>query len=129
MQQSDDEDLHARFAELRNEDRAHAPAFDALWTRAQLSARRAARPRALRVALIAAAAGVVLTVGMLLQQSRTRDRRRTGSATAATISNWRSPTAGLLHAPGGALLAPPAIFSSILDGATGATVEPQGDGL
>jgi hypothetical protein len=124
-----DEDLRARFGELRNDDRAHAPEFDALWKRAELRARTTARPRMLRMAWVVAAAGIVLIVGILVQRSRVRDlpARRRRSATETMISNWTSPTASLLRTPGGDLLAPPAIFSSILDGATGAAPKPQGD--
>lgn len=123
MRQIGDEDLRARFAELRDDDRAHAPEFGALWRRAELRAQTTARPRTLRSAWILAAAGIVLTVGILFQRSREVPARISG----ATISSWRSPTAGLLRTPGIELLAPPAIFSSILDGAAGAAVQPQGD--
>jgi hypothetical protein len=122
MKQIGDDDLRARFAELRDDDRAHAPEFGALWRRAELRAQTMARPRTLRVTWILAAAGIVVTVGILFQQSR--DVRTRGSISRATISSWRSPTAGLLRMPGVELFAPPAIFSSILDGATGATVQP-----
>jgi hypothetical protein len=128
MKQSGEEDLRARFAELRDGDRAHAPEFGALLRRADLRARTTARSRTMRAAWIVAAAGIVLTAGILFRGSRgvpTHD-----SISGTTISNWRSPTSGLLRTPGIELLAPPAIFSSILDGATGvtgATVQPQGD--
>jgi len=128
MRQIGDEDLRARFAELRDDDRAHAPEFGALWKRAELRAQTTPRLRRMRVAWIVAAAGIVLTAGILFQRSWGVPTH--GNISEATISNWRSPTAGLLRTPGIELLAPPAIFSSILDGATGvtgATVQPQGD--
>lgn len=125
MRQIGDEDLRARFGELRDDDRAHAPEFGALWKRAELRAQTMARPRTLRAAWILAAAGIVMTAGILFQRSREVPAR--GTTSGATISSWRSPTAGLLRTPGIELLAPPAIFSSILDGAAGATVQPQGD--
>jgi hypothetical protein len=125
MNEIGDEELHARFADLRDDDRAHAPEFRALWERAELRARISEPSRAVRVAAILAAAGIVLTAGMLFQRSR--DLATRGGISPVTISDWRSPTAGLLRTPAMELLAPPAIFSSILDGATRATVQPQGD--
>jgi hypothetical protein len=122
-----DDDLRARFAELRNDDHARAPDFGAVLTRAELRARTTAYPRIVRVAWIAAAAGIVFSAGILFQQSRGRDLVPPGSGQAATISTWTSPTADLLRTPGSELLAPPSLFSSILDGATGATIQPQGD--
>ena len=125
MKQIGDEDLRARFAELRDDDRAHAPEFGPLWKRAELRAQTTARKRTLRVAWIVAAAGIVVTVSVLVQQSR--DVQTEGSISGATISSWKSPTAGLLRTSGIELLAPPPILTSILDGATGATVHPKGD--
>ena len=125
MKQIGDEDLRARFAELRDDDRAHAPEFGPLWKRAELRAQTTSRKRTLRVAWIVAAAGIVVTVSVLVQQSR--DVQTEGSISGATISSWKSPTAGLLRTSGIELLAPPPILTSILDGATGATVHPKGD--
>jgi hypothetical protein len=125
MKQIGDEDLRSRFAELRDDDRAHAPEFGPLWKRAELRAQTTSRKRTLHVAWILAAAGIVVTVSVLVQQSR--DVPTEGSISGATISSWRSPTAGLLRTPGSELLAPPPILTSILDGATGATVRSKGD--
>jgi hypothetical protein len=83
---------------------------------------------------IAAAASVVLAVGVVLGRSDDGDPARLVADSAfpeanaaATISTWTSPTAGLLRTPGRDLLAPSSIHSSILDGVTGAALQRKGD--
>lgn len=125
MKQIGDEDLRTRFAELRDDDRAHAPEFGGLWKRAELRAQATARPRTLRVPWILAAAGIVVTVSVLIQQSR--DERTQAGISGATISSWRSPTAGLLRTSAHQLLAPPAILSSTLDGVIGSPLPRKGE--
>ncbi len=91
---SDDDVLRRRFAELRERDRAGAPAFDMLLSRARS---RAMRARARRPLLAAAAmavllAGVALTVLML--------RRGEPRFPVEALAGWRSPTAFLLEMHG-----------------------------
>jgi hypothetical protein len=79
---------------------------------------------------IAAAAGIVLTVGIAIRETRQqgvgpydRSAQSFGGDDTVSISTWRSPTASLLRTSGSGLLAPPRILSSVLDGASRAAVQ------
>ena len=127
MSQASDDDLRSHFRALRDHDAAHAPEFHALSRHAARRIGRRMRPSA-AVFLWIAAASVVAAAGVVLQQSRRDDDTPDFARNAApTISNWSSPTDGLLRTPGRELLSPPPILSSILDGATGALVNSKGD--
>jgi uncharacterized protein HemX len=112
-----DDELRARFGELRDDDRASAPAFPAM--RAAADARAKATVPARRLALLwtAVAAGVVLAAGVAIRVSHDRDRLHRATASVPSISTWRSPTASLLPTSSTALLTQSSIFPSILDGA------------
>jgi hypothetical protein len=127
MTHSDDDELQSAFEQLRDDDRARTPApeFRAVWTYAESRARAIRRPRTMTPLWIAAAAGVVLALGLAFRGSRQPDA--TLDTGGATLSTWTSPTASLLNISGRALLAPPPILSSILDGAAPAPVPRKGD--
>jgi len=125
-----DDELRARFQELRDDDREHAPSFRALWARAEEGARTPRRSHDAALLWIAAAASVVLAAGIALRGDLGRLVAGLVPPEAReeqTLSNWRSPTAGLLRTWGSNLLAPPSIRSSILDGVTPAPGQYNGD--
>jgi hypothetical protein len=110
MNQIDDE-LRARFAELRERDEAGAPGFDPMWQRADRFAPR----RRVRFVWAAAAAGVIVAAGLLLG----RHRPQPTDPTAGSIVTWTSPTASLLQMSNVvAVFTPPSLLSSALDGVT-----------
>jgi hypothetical protein len=128
MNLPDDDDLRARFEALREEDRRRAPAF-----RGALSDERPrplSRTRAFPLVWIAAAAGILLTVGIAVRETRQHGRDPyAGSASSfrggdtASITAWKSPTASLLRNSGSEMLASSRILSSVLDGASRAAVQ------
>jgi hypothetical protein len=110
MNSSPDDELRARFRDLRA-DRRDAPPFEDVVTRAET------RPRSLRPThrfgpvWIVAAAVVVVATGVMI----TRSSDRSGPVLdVPSIATWRSPTASLLRTSGRELLAPPPILSSSL---------------
>ncbi len=127
MSQPGDDDLRAHFHTLREYDAAHAPEFRAVRADATRRADRVFRQRTMTFVWLAAAACLVIAAGLVLRRSRHDATVRFAGNGAPTISNWSSPTDGLLRAPGRELLSPPPILSSILDGATGALVNSKGD--
>lgn len=127
MSQPGDDDLRAQFHALRDCDAAHAPEFRGLSSRTTRRAGPVLRPSTMTFVWLAAAACVVVAAGIALQRSRRDDTAHLAGNAAAAISNWSSPTDGLLWTPGRELLSPPPILSSILDGATGALVNSKGD--
>lgn len=109
MKELSDDELRARFAQLRAGDELSAPRFDAVVDRAMRTVPERARawvrwriPLALSVA-----AALVLAVA-LARTSRRRD------FIAPPLSTWTSPTASLLQMPGSELLALPSLGSSAL---------------
>jgi len=123
-----DDELRARFEALREEDRRRAPAFRGALSDAW--PRPLPRRRAFPLVWIAAAAGLVLTVGIAVRESRQHGADPSagpigsfGGADTVSVTTWRSPTASLLRTSGSGLLAPPRILSSILDGASHAAVQ------
>lgn len=128
-----DDELKARFRELRDHDVAQAPAFRV--PKPRDVSRAPAVPRAILPAPVwwASAAGVLfaaLGVALLRWDAGQVLRRFAGSATPAveapSISDWTSPTASLLRTPGYELLAPPPILSSLFDGVTPRSGQRQG---
>lgn len=99
----DDRDLAARFAELRRADAADVPRFDETVAAAR---RRASAPQRIGPVRIAAvAAALLFAVGMrwlVLRVNDTLAARR--ASVVVPLSQWRSPTAFLLHGPGDALI-------------------------
>lgn len=86
---TDDNDLRALFAAMRDEDARQAPAFDPFWDEAAARADRRRRTVWMRYA---AAAGLLVGLAftaMLVLQPRE----------AMSITEWQSPTAGLLATP------------------------------
>ena len=129
-----DEQLTEHFARLRAADGATAPAFHAMWERAGVGATAAPGLRARMGFWIAAAAVVVVAAGVVVRAPQDRDRNgglvpamRSGARPTPSITDWISPTEGLLRTSATDLLAPPSILSSTLDGATRAFVDRHGD--
>lgn len=113
-------ELHERFRILRESDAARVPEFRGLLDRG--GGRAVTRPRSRRLApaWIAAAAVIAVAAGVVVRRTPdplTHATAQSVSRSAMSISQWTSPTAGLLPAPASLLLSPPAILSSILDGA------------
>ena len=134
MTHPDDDELRSRFHDLRDDDRGHIPSFGALWDRAEARARTSRHTHTPGLVWIAAAASIVLAVGVVLARSDDGDPTRLvadsaplDAVAAQTIGTWTSPTAGLLRTPGRDLLVPPSIHSSILDGVTGTARQRNGD--
>lgn len=129
MSLPNDDELRARFGELRAFDSQFRPEFDAIVARGERRA-ATARPRRATVPIwIAAAAGIVVVVGAAVVAWRAvKFGEARGPEAAESISTWRSPTAWLLRTPGRELYAPPPILSSIIDGAARAPVQRKGDG-
>lgn len=136
----EDDRLHARFESLRDDERTHAPTFRETWDAAAGRVRTPPRmrvpfPRVPPILAFAAAAGVLLVVGLVLRSVRDRDSARLladstirATGAAPSIMTWTSPTAGLLRTSGSELLAaPPALHASILDRAVPAPVQPRGN--
>jgi len=115
-----DEELRARFRELRRADGAGTPEFAAVVDRAGAERAKAAVHRS-PVVWFAAAAAVV--VGLVATQRF----RATSEAAAQPITNWQSPTRSLVPASGRAVLSPSPLLSSVLDGATSSALWRKGD--
>ena len=115
-----DDELRARFRELRGVDGARAPEFSAGVDRAG-AGRAKAVPYRLPVVWLAAAAAVV--VGLVATQRF----RATNDAAAQSITTWQSPTSSLVPASGRAVLSPSPLLSSVLDGATSSALWRKGD--
>ncbi len=113
MTERSDEELRARFSELRAGDELSAPRFGAVVEQAARAGNERV-PAAIRwripVALSIAAA-------LLLAVSLARATRR-HDFIAPPLSTWTSPTASLLRMPGSNLLASPMLGSSALDNLT-----------
>lgn len=127
-----DDELRARLSKLRRRDVRRAPEFRAMLTDAAAGTRTVRARRAPALLWVAAAAGVVLVTGMAVRWEHDRDPLPTrvvlapSRDTLQTITNWKSPTAGFLRTTGSRLLVPPAIHSSILDGAAPTPVQRKG---
>ncbi len=115
-----DDELRARFRELRRADGARAPEFPAVVDRAE-DERTTPVPYRSPVVWLAAAAAVV--VGLVATQRL----RATSDAAAQSITTWQSPTSSLVPASGRAVLSPSPLLSSVLDGATSSALWRKGD--
>jgi len=127
MNDMSDDELRTRFSALRNQDRRHEPQFSELWNRAEPAAPAAARPYAPTFRWIAAAAGIALAAALVVSKSRESRNHQLIVTTVPSISDWQSPTAGLLQAPSRDLLAPPSLLSSVFDGVTQTAVQSKTD--
>ena len=115
-----DDDLRARFGELRATDAATAPGLSAVLHLVRNQPRRL-RPRAAGLFLIGAAASIAaLTFGVRQLGVQTRAKQ-------PVVTVWRSPTSSLMPANPQTVLAPPPLLSSVLDGATSSTIWRKGD--
>ena len=123
MNDSTDRDLRASFEALRVADAAARPAFHALVDRASpysAPAARVDRQWLARIGIpVAIAAGVVLVAG-IVQIARRR------AAIQVPLSEWTSPTAGMLPPPGLGLAAPSDVLTSVLDPATSSSFFREG---
>jgi negative regulator of sigma E activity len=114
-------EVRARFESLRDLERRSVPDFQDVAAEARAAGRFPARqPAAVSVGL-AAAACVVLVATVLVQRSSR------ASGAAESVTSWRSPTTSLVPTSGQAVLAPPPLLSSVLDGATASTLWRKGD--
>jgi hypothetical protein len=120
----DDDQLRARFDQLRDDDRASVPPFHVQWDRVAAAVHSAPRRRRFSPVGLAAAAVLMLGAGIVVRRASDADRFRT---TPTTISGWTSPTASLLHTSGGDLFAPPPLLSSALDGVIQTPVTLKGE--
>ena len=126
MNPTSDDELRARFEALRQEDFGRTPDFRDVLNRARSP--ESQHRRQLDPLWIAAAAVIVLAVGIMVREGHQRSAARAAKSAsfdqgATSISRWRSPTASLLRTSGSGVLAPPRILSSILDGASNAAVQ------
>lgn len=105
-----DDGLRARFDALREADGRRVPAFRAMLGRRAHASPPAALPRRawLRALVLAAAAAIVLALGLTITPGR-------GDFAPQPLSTWTSPTASLLRTPGSDLLASPGLVASPLD--------------
>ena len=119
MTDINDDELKARFDALHDYDAMNQPEFRAMLDYAR-SRRQASQQNAARAALALAAAAAVIVLGVALTVGKLHDSSRGPSAVAAapSITNWQSPTAGLLETHAKALMAPPPLLSSVFDSVT-----------
>jgi len=124
MDEMNDDQLHARFSSLRNEDTRSAPEFRPLLNRARSRARLRSGGHSLP--WVAAAASILLAA--LLIAKPWHDRGGRANARAKTdIVAWQSPTAGLLQTPTQGLLAPAPLLSSVFDGVVNSQLQLKAD--
>jgi hypothetical protein len=125
MNEMHDDELRSRFAELRSSDAARAPDFHGVLERASRRATRVERNNRRWLSPVAvslaAAAAIVLTIGLTM---RSRQRR---AFVPVTLSIWTSPTASLLRTPGAELVTSPTLVPSIVDPMTSATLSRRGN--
>lgn len=126
MSEIDDNELQARFDALHDYDAMTEPEFRAMLDYAR-SRRQANQRSAARAALALAAAAAVIVLGVALTVGKLHDSSRRPSAVTAapTITNWQSPTAGLLETHAKELMAPPPLLSSVFDSVTKMTSIPN----
>lgn len=115
-----DEELRARFGELRAAESSAAPGVSAVLHRTRGAARPALRRTS--VFLLAGAAASVAAITFVVRQARIQ-----ASARQAAVTTWRSPTTSLMPGNPQTVLAPPPLLSSVLDGATTSTLWRKGD--
>jgi hypothetical protein len=104
---SSDEDLRDRFAELREEQRTHAPSFGSVRTRAK---RVPSRPTRLLSSLAAAASLALIAYGAVHVLGRSEENVPPAVAALSPVqamlasARWTGPTDFLLDVPGASLL-------------------------
>jgi hypothetical protein len=127
MIEHEDDDLRACFHRLRDEDVARSPEFRMLVDAAQSTVSRAAGPFSSRrpIRLLAAAAGIVLALGV--GREITRRARAVRAGVVPSITTWRSPTQGLLRTSDRELLAPSPLLSSVLGAAARIPLQRKGE--
>jgi len=108
-----DEELEARFRDLRAHERAEAPGLDDVLARTRPAGHERPGRRRLHSALLAAACAAAILAVLL----RPRDARRVPDDLAhAGILQWRAPTDVLLQTPSSELLSElPSLDHSIID--------------
>jgi hypothetical protein len=115
-----DDELRARFRELRRGDGAGAPEFSAVVDR---GSGVPAKPSPYRSPVVWLAAAAAVVVGLVVTQRF----RATNEAAAQSITTWQSPTTSLVPASGRAVLSPAPLLSSVLDAATSSALWRKGD--
>jgi hypothetical protein len=115
-----DDELRARFGDLRRADATRAPEFPSAAHLASLVPAKTAVHRSNGVWFAAATAAVVALIA-------TQRFLATNDATAQSLTTWQSPTNSLVPASGRAVLSPPPLLSSVLDGATTSALWRKGD--
>ena len=123
----EDDELRASFPQLREDDVTRAPASISLLEHAESFAPRPIRrpPSRRRFRLLAAAAGIVLVLGVTREIIRRAHAAR--DATVLSITTWRSPTQGLLRTSDRELLAPSPLLSSVLGATARAPILRKGE--
>lgn len=108
-----DEDLRGRFARLREEERALAPAFGAVRARAR---RVPSRPTMLLSGLAAAASFALIAYGAVhvLGPPEPTDAALAPAQIMLTSTRWTGPTDFLLDVPGASLLRTVPTFGRVL---------------
>jgi hypothetical protein len=117
MTEINDEDLRRRFSALKQQDRRHQPQFDELLNRAEQRGRNEVGS-APTLRWIAAATLIIVAAGFVVSKARDRSDERAIATAVPAITNWQSPTAGLLQTPATSVLVPRPLLSSIFDGVT-----------
>jgi len=115
-----DDELRARFSELRAAESVEAPGLSTVLHRA----RRESRPSSNRrtTMLLVGAAASIVAITLVVRRIRLQ-----AAARQASVAVWRSPTTSLMPANPQSVLAPPPLLSSVLDGATTSTLWRKGD--
>ena len=119
MSSSDDE-LRARFGELRAAEAAAAPGLSAVMHGARRESRWS--PRRRTAMLLVGAAASIVAITLVIRQVRLQ-----AVAKQASVAVWHSPTTSLMPGNPQTVLAPPPLLSSVLDGATTSTLWRKGD--
>ena len=124
MTEREDQDLQARFAELRSYDARQAPPFG---TRQREAPRRRVVALPWRWSILAAAAVTLVAVSLTL--GRHNDPPSSTASAPTDLVAWRAPSEVLLDFPARALFGPPLpIAASVIDRFIPQTSVFKGDG-
>jgi hypothetical protein len=115
-----DDELRARFGELRAAESAASPGLSTVLHRARRESRPS--PRRRTAMLLVGAAASIVAIALVVRQVRLQV-----AAKQASVAVWHSPTTSLMPANPQSVLAPPPLLSSVLDGATSSTLWRKGD--
>ena|SRR2546423_11753898 len=118
MNDINNDELHARFNTLRDYDARVEPEFGPLLDHARSARQADVRSVAPALRWVATAASILLVTAFMVEKARHRTDASTATTVAPALSDWQSPTAGLLETRVGALMAPPPVLSSVFDGVT-----------